>query len=413
MLQKEILSHDSQPDGPYWDTIFIVAASMVVLVLLLSAVQGIFGPHELIYLANNFARGSLAVDDMPLIYPDYVSWQGHTYLSTGPLAAIVLIPFLPLLNAGLSALWVSNLFTLVNVLLLYRVLRLIDVPREYQRWAVLLFFGGTAYLAVAATLVSWYFDHIVSLTFLLLAIGEMLSKRRLGLIGLFLGLATMARPTMLCALPFFLWILWKTNLRSAQSKARSTFFRGCIFVILGLAAPLVSLLLYNYLRFGNMFETGRSIDVVGSYMYEQAREYGVFSIVHIPKNLLMMLLQGPLPYPAIDAPVLQFPYLQPSPWGMGIFFTSPALLFVFRGIRRDSLTQASCLSIGLTLVPLLTYYASGWIQFGYRYSLDFMPFMLLLVVRGFSNRNKNLVRASIIASVLINLWGLIWLQRWL
>jgi phosphoglycerol transferase MdoB-like AlkP superfamily enzyme len=119
----------------------------------------------------------------------------------------------------------------------------------------------------------------------------------------------------------------------------------------------------------------------------------------------MLLLQGPLPFPSIDAPVLQFPYLVPSAWGMGIFFTSPALLLAFRASKRERMTQASWLAILFVLASLSTYYGVGWVQFGYRYALDFIPFALLLVARSMSATENRWARALIIASVLVNLWG--------
>ena len=403
-------SSEPLQDNLHWEIIFKTATAVVVLVLILSAVKGAFGPDQFIYQAQNFARGHLSVDDMPLIYPDYVIRNGHTYLPIGPLPALVLVPFLPLLEVGLNAIWISNLFTLVNVLLLYRILRFTGVSHPYDRWAILLFFGGTCYLAVTVTMVSWYFAHVLGLTCLLAAMGEALGKRRIILVGILLGLAVMARSTMLCSLPFFLWLLWKTYPGSYKG---TIFLKQCARLVLGLSVPIVALLAYNYLRFESVFETGYGIDVVGSEALFQAREYGLFSLAHIPKNLFAMLVQGPLPFPGIDAPVLQYPYVQPSPWGMGVFYTSPALLLIFRAIYRDPIAQACCLGIGATLIPLLTYYGTGWVQFGYRYSLDFMPFLILLAVRGFARSNTNLMRVLIVLSVLINLWGVFWLQQWL
>ena len=55
--------------------------------------------------------------------------------------------------------------------------------------------------------------------------------------------------------------------------------------------PLLALLAYNYLRFGNPLESGYSMASLGSDVLMQARSQGLFSVVHIPKNLFMMLLQ--------------------------------------------------------------------------------------------------------------------------
>lgn len=411
-ITPEQLRSEREAISPQWNVIFWVAVAVVVTVLLVSAVFTSFSPDQLIYLARNFAHGKLTVDDMPHIYPDYAVWQGHTYLPVGPLSAVILIPFLPFLEIGLQAGWISILFTLINLWLLRRLLRQIGVSDECCKWSLLLFFGGTVYFPIASAIISWHFAHILTTTWLLLAISESLGKKRLLLIGLLIGLAAMTRSSTVFTLPFFVWMLW-TSPSQRQVLATTESFIRLRPLILGLIGPLAVLLLYNYMRFDNPLETGYGIDVVGSQVLEQAREQGLFSPNHIPKNLFMMLLQGPLLYPSADAPVVQFPYVQPSPWGMGIFFTSPALIFAFRALPCQRLVQACWISIISVLIPLLCYYAPGWIEFGYRYSLDFMLFLLLLAVRGFPISLTNSVRTLIVVSVLINLWGVFWLQHWL
>lgn len=75
--------------------------------------------------------------------------------------------------------------------------------RGLDRVCHALYFAGTAYLAVTLIGISTYHAHVVATTFLLLAIHEALGKRRLLLVGLFLGLAAACRFTEIFALPFF------------------------------------------------------------------------------------------------------------------------------------------------------------------------------------------------------------------
>jgi len=57
---------------------------------------------------------------------------------------------------------------------------------------------------------------------------------------------------------------------------------------------------------------------------------------------------------------------------------------------------------------LLMYYNTGWRQWGYRFSLDFMiPVMVLLAVAA-GTRVTRPLRGLILLGVLINLWGVIW-----
>jgi uncharacterized membrane protein len=97
---------------------------------------------------------------------------------------------------------------------------------------------------------------------------------------------------------------------------------------------------------------------------------------------------------------------------MGLFFTSPALIYAFRASIRSRLVQASWMAIGVMLVPIVSYYGIGFVQFGYRYALDFMPFLALLAARGLPKPLTTTAVVLISAGVLINVWGSIFLAVW-
>jgi hypothetical protein len=183
-----------------------------------------------------------------------------------------------------------------------------------------------------------------------------------------------------------------------------------------LAGPLIIIVLYNYARFGSAFESGYALADLAHPVLREARDYGLFSVVHIPKNLFMMLLQGPLPYPSENAPTLQFPYLQPSPWGMGLLFTTPALIYVFVGLRSrvgQPLVVACWLGILSLILAIVGYYGIGLLQFGYRYALDFLLFACVLAALGLPKPMTPIARLAILASVLINIWGAAFLISWM
>ncbi len=357
-----------------WDTLFVVAiaAATVALLVRLLFLHIALGDHY-VYLAHHLLRGQLWVDDIPTPYPDVITWQGHKYLPFGPLPSILLIPFLPIMQlAGTTeTAWVSDLFTLLNIYIFGRILGQIGIRDERRKWVLLLFFGGTVYFAAMFAGTSWYFAHIVTTTFLLLAVSEALGKKRMWLVGLFLGLAGMVRFTALFALPFFLWLIWRPAASPTKDEGQRTNGEGrtandesalpSSFVLrpssnkwlqyaallVPLACCIVLLGVYNYLRFGNPLENGYSLATLSFAALAQARAQGIFSLVHVPKNLFMLLLQGPVPYPNADAPVLQPPYVQPSTWGMGLFFTSPALIYMFKARIKEPIVQACWLARGL------------------------------------------------------------------
>jgi hypothetical protein len=388
------------------DRVLIGYAAAVVIFLLIWPFKDLaLGGDHYLFLARSLVHGSLNVDNLPSYYADYVLAGGHKYLAFGPVPALLLIPFLPLLNAGLPMVWIGYALTALNIRLFYAILQLAGVTAERRYWATLLYFGGTVYLSIALVGISTYLAHIVVTTFLLLAIWETLRNGRAAVAGLHVGLAAGARLTAAFSLPFFLWLLWR--------EFRELSARQVALLLLGFAIPVLLLFAYNYARFGTPTETGFGKTELYQPVLESARLSGLFSVAHIPKNLLMMLLQGPQAVGGENTPVLRFPYIEPSKWGMGLFFTSPALLYAFRARLSEPLVQACWAAILATLVPILTYYGIGYVQFGYRYALDFMPFLALLAARGLPDPMTTQARALVGASVLINVWGAGYLAAWL
>jgi len=98
---------------------------------------------------------------------------------------------------------------------------------------------------------------------------------------------------------------------------------------------------------------------------------------------------------------------------MGLFFTSPALIYIFKARIKEPIVQACWLGVVCIMIPIITYYGIGWVQFGYRYALDFTPFLILLAALGLPKPMTALPRVLILVSVLVNLWGAYWIARWL
>jgi hypothetical protein len=65
---------------------------------------------------------------------------------------------------------------------------------------------------------------------------------------------------------------------------------------------------------------------------------------------------------------------------MSIFITSPGLLYAVRAPWRTSRAWWLAGAALLVLIPTLLYYGGGWLQYGYRYALDSIPFVWALCV---------------------------------
>jgi hypothetical protein len=61
-----------------------------------------------------------------------------------------------------------------------------------------------------------------------------------------------------------------------------------------------------------------------------------------------------------------------------VFLTSPGLLLAIRADWRSARSWLLLGAAALVLVPTLLYYGGGWLQYGYRYFLDSVPFVIAL-----------------------------------
>jgi hypothetical protein len=93
---------------------------------------------------------------------------------------------------------------------------------------------------------------------------------------------------------------------------------------------------------------------------------------------------------------------------MSVFLTTPALLLLVRAVRRDWLTLATWAAVLAVGSLYLLYFWAGFAQFGMRYTLDFTPFLIILVAIACGNTMTRSARALIALSMVVQLWGVAW-----
>ena len=182
--------------------------------------------------------------------------------------------------------------------------------------------------------------------------------------------------------------------------------------------PFVGLSLgYNTIRFGDPFDTGLD-EVYNGYggiqysfylkEFPDATRFGMLDVRNIPLHLYTIFLMPPEFHPGRWG----LPIPQPSPYGMSLLLASPAFIYAAFVKGNHALRLGSWLAIGLVSIPTLLYYSQGWVQFGYRYMLDYMPFLLMLTALGFEHnqsRRSTIIKVLLVAiAVVAGLWGRYW-----
>ncbi|MGZ6340216.1 MAG: hypothetical protein ACXWMX_00040 [Candidatus Limnocylindrales bacterium] len=390
---------------------------------------------------------------------------GRAIIPFPPLPAVVLLPFVAIWGLATNAQLVGTLLGALDVGLAFWVLGRLPI-RNGTRLAVTLFFGLGTVLWYAAMLgTTWFLAHLVALGLTLLAVGVALgvdpgavtrdgrrSRDDAGveavdpgvgavarsdrsatnvapgrdrplldgrgvLAGFLFGLACTARLTVVFGLPFFLLVGGGDgHLRRAASAS------------LGAALPILGLLAYN------VASTGHPFDPAYDYLYQlEAIGYpdlgyhpgwSIEDIRYLPQNLALMLLRGPDILPACLPPAAArglfdaaCPYARPSPVAMSLLLTSPAYLLALPALRGPwgRLTMGAVVAIVAIAIVNLMHFSQGWVQFGYRFSLDFAPFALLLVALGLERirsterpARTRLAALLVVLSVAVNAWGVAW-----
>ena len=252
---------------------------------------------------------------------------------------------------------------------------------------------GTNFWWVSATGSVWMFAHVSAVFFLMAALVETTGKNRPWFVGLLVGLAGLSRLPTFLSFPFFAYTVSRGVNTRRDMILRLALF-GDVLAIMG-----VLYLLYTYGEHGTLnlgYEHG---EFVNGPLFSK----GLFSLSYIPRQLNAILFQGPV---LSD----NFPFFKPSYMGLGLFFTTPALIYMFRARLKDKMTLAALGGLLLTSIPILTYGATGFAQFGYRFSLDVLPFMILLVASGMRYRLDKFKMTIIILCCCINLWGILTFQ---
>ena len=383
-----------------------------------------------------------------------------------PLPAVLLVPFVAVWGLATDDQTIFTVVAAADVAICWWMLGRLRI-RPPIRLATTVFFAfGTVFWYTAQLSTTWYQAHIVAVGLAMIAVGlalgadpaaqddepgfddpdapppgsggrpmslrdRLVVDRRQFVAGLLFGLASTARLTVVFAAPFFMLV------GSGGSAWRRSWSAG-----LGAVIPVALLLSYNVVT------TGQLLHPAYDYLYRletaaypslgYEADWGVEDARYLPRNAALMFLTTPDVFPehlpdslAVNAtPVClepgatrglfdpACPLAVPRDVGMSILITSPAYLLLLPALRRygrSRLITGAALAVVLVVLVNLMHFSQGWVQFGYRFSNDVVPFALPLVALGAErlvDRNRRwtmpLVVALVIVSIAVNAWGVAW-----
>lgn len=350
---------------------------------------------SLVLLAEQFLllNTALPVNNY-LPISDVADFHSTFYIFYGPFTSIVLMPFVVFWGKSTPQYLLGIISMIVSFYATYALSRKFNFSKMDALWLALFFVFSTVLLSVSVINISAYQVQAMQVPLIMLALVEYFSKKRPFVAGIFVGLAIMTRFVQLLAVLFFFIEVIRKRMNLKQ------------FVLFLIPVLIACALLgaYNQKRFHNPFDTGYKYNITSNgFPLSLNRQYGEVSFEHISANLYVFLLMPPDPLKRDEAGFfLEFPYVKANPWGTAIWFTSPLFLYlVFKFRKNKYFVSALATSIALAL-PAMTFFSVGFAQFGYRYLLDFLPFLFLLLIPCLSPKLSRKAIFLIILGVLFN-----------
>lgn len=356
---------------------------------------------EFSLLANSFLHGQLGIEKNNFM--DCTVVNNQCFWPLGPMPAVILMPFVYLFNF-LGLFFYQGYLNFFLVLAIFYCCFLLAKKHGFNEnnslWLALGFCFSSVFLGVAFDSRSWYFSHVVCVLFLFLALLEGFSLKRYWLVGIYLGLAIATRLNVVFATLFFLGTILIDQNNNNKTKIKNLISLSWPILIIGLCLGE-----YNYLRFGNFFDSGYSQALIGLDFQMYLRDnLGLFNLNYFVTNFYYYFLKLPEPVLAWGY-LLKPPFLKVSPVGLSFFLVSPIFIYIFIKSAKGKIVKLAWLTSLPIFASVIFYFNCGYWQFGPRYMLDFLPFWFLILIYCFKdNQISNLAKTIISLSALSNFY---------
>jgi Glycosyltransferase family 87 len=366
----------------------------VLLGIVAGAVYLIVGPNQVDTdshwpIAQAFVAGRLhLVDAIPWVElvprPD-----GGWYSPFPPLLSILLVPFAII---GLPV-WTDVSAAIAggaSVALMWVLLGRLDVAQVPRVVLTIAWAFGSEVLWVAGTGGQHLAPQILAAALLLAALILGFDRRWPLLAGLLLGAAAAARLPVGLALPLLIYLYRRG---------------GWAWVLLGIAIPAAIVGGYNLARFGDPFEFGYGLiaDVDGNSVLDESwYPHGIDSIWYIPQGLYTMLLKGADWQDSV-------PWLLPGWGGTSVLLTMPILWWIVEA--RGRLALITAISAALVILPDLAHGNPGFAQVGYRFIVDALPLLWILLAITFRDGLTRAAGVALAFGSFVTIWlcSVVWL----
>jgi hypothetical protein len=361
-------------------------------------------------IAGALLDGKLGLTERPPDWLNEIIPLNGEYYSAFPLGAVLaMLPVAALKRLGLIGLFpgtvIASLLAGAAAVLFYLLSAKYGDGAKRRLTLALLPVFGTWMWANLAFAGAWHIALGFAVVGQLGALYFILIDYRPTLAGLCFALAFGNRTEIILLAPIFFYLIVRyappEAVKDGADRPRHL-PRIVRFAAIPIALGLLTLG-YNYARFSSIFDFGYAR--IPGVLDEPWYQHGIFSIHAIPPNAEAMLFET---WRRID----RFPYLRPTGFGGSIFLSCPFLIYLFRRGARDAVLKTlSWIAVAvLTLTLWLHGNPGGW-QISYRYAMELLPWMLLVMLENSPKKVSLTEMALLLASMAINAYST-WLFLW-
>jgi len=367
------------------------------------------GLHYFNYLADAFLHGQFHFRLNPPTLHDLILFDNKIYAYWPPFPAILLMPFVALFGVNFSDILFTLILGSINVSLFFVLLRelnkknIISLDKIKQGLLVLFFAFGTVYATMVPLGRVWFTSSVVSIFCILIAYIATVKYEGYWaflLTGIAISAAFTTRMHLFLIGIWPAWYLLSKNWKLPKLKLIK-------LILIGLLPLLISGLLmfyYNYARFGSIWDLGYAYHNMGEIFRADYMKYGGFNIHYVPINIYYQYIA----YPFLMKDMSNF-FM-----GGSLFLLSPVFFAVFSAFKdkdRKLSNLVLLITIFITNIPILLLMGTGYVQFGPRYTLDFIVPLLILTATGIKYWNNRILFILTLLSVFQYLVGTFLLMR--
>ncbi|HEX5823604.1 MAG TPA: hypothetical protein VFY18_04005, partial [Candidatus Limnocylindrales bacterium] len=349
------------------------------------------GTDAYIPLADAMLHGRVSLDPMHYTWVELALYRGGWFVPFPPVPAVVLLPFVAVFGQTFDTNLTAAIAGGIGVWLMWGMLRQLGLNLRSALALTVAWAVGSEVFWASAVGGTHLFAETLAATLLLATLRLALARRAPILAGLLLGAAIGCRLPLVFALPLVVGLYVGLPTRIGRPSARQ--LSRVVEIGFGLAGPALMIAVYNYARFRSPIEFGYGLITSRdghSVLEEPWYSHGIVSPLYLPGGLWAMLGK---PWDIVG----EFPWLHPTWAGQAVTFTTPLLVWLARARFRNPLVAYALVSAALILLVDLIHGGTGYAQFGYRFIVDGLPVLWLVLATVFRD---GLGRWAVVAGAL-------------